>query len=202
MTNGNLAPPVRVRVAWPQNWQSVVVSRADDLLEELYAGQWPRMVRLAALLLRSSDHAEEVAQDAFVQIYRRLHKFDSAEDAVGYLRTCVVNGVRSVQRHREVVVRLQPPPPTAPAGPEELAVRAATDRAVLAALDTLPQRQREVLVLRYWSELSGKEIAEALGISEGAVKSHTHRGVAALRTRLEAGGLAEQGDDRREASHE
>lgn len=176
------------RRLWPANWQSDVVSRADQLLEDLYAAQWVRMVRLAALLLRSSDHAEEVAQDAFVQIYRRLHKFDTADDAVGYLRTCVVNGARSVQRHREVVTRLQPPPPAAPPGPEELAVRAADDRAVLDALDTLPQRQREVLVLRYWSELSGREIAEALGISEGAVKSHTHRGVAALRAVLEAAG--------------
>jgi len=166
------------------DWHAVQVSRADRLLAELYDGQWVRMVRLAALLLRSSDHAEEVVQDAFVQIYRRLGRFETAEDAVGYLRTCVVNGVRSVQRHREVVQRLQPPPPPAPAGPEELAVRAADDRAVLAALHTLPQRQREVLVLRYWSQLSGPEIAEALGISEGAVKSHTHRGVAALRAAL------------------
>lgn len=192
MTTSRLGAPARWAAEWPENWQSVAVSRADKLLEELYEGQWARMVRLAALLLRSTDHAEEVAQDAFVQIYRRLHKFATADDAVGYLRTCVVNGVRSVQRHREVVQRLQPPPPAAPPGPEELAVRADSDRTVLAALDTLPQRQREVLVLRYWSELSGKEIAEALGISEGAVKSHTHRGVAALRAALDG---QETGDE-------
>lgn len=161
------------------------MSHADQLLSELYDAQWVRMVRLASLLLHSSDHAEEVVQDAFVQIYRRARRFESAGDAVGYLRTSVVNGVRSVQRHREVVHRRQPPPPTAPPGPEELAVRADDDRRVLAALHELPQRQREVLVLRYWSELSGAEIAEALGISEGSVKSHTHRGVAALRTALD-----------------
>ena len=161
------------------------MSHADRLLAELYEAQWVRMVRLASLLLHSSDHAEEVVQDAFVQIYRRAKRFDTADDAIGYLRTSVVNGVRSVQRHREVVHRRQPPPPTAPPGPEELAVRAAEDARVLAALHDLPQRQREVLVLRYWSQLSGAEIAESLGISEGSVKSHTHRGVAALRTALD-----------------
>ena len=165
-------------------WQSERVSHADRLLAELYEAQWVRMVRLAGLLLRSSDHAEEVVQDAFVQIYRRAKRFETAGDAVGYLRTSVVNGVRSVQRHREVVHRRQPPPPAAPAGPEELAVRAAEDARVLGALHDLPQRQREVLVLRYWSDLPGAEIAEALGISEGSVKSHTHRGIAALRAAL------------------
>ena len=165
-------------------WDTDRVSHADELLEALYAGQWTRMVRLAALLLRASDQAEEIAQDAFVQVYKRANRFDTADEATGYLRTCVVNGVRSAQRHRDVVRRRPPPPDAAPDGPEELAVRAETGRTVLAALDELPQRQREVLVLRYWSELSEAEIAESLGISKGAVKSHAHRGVAALRGRL------------------
>ncbi len=163
---------------------TVGVSHADELLEALHAGQWAAMVRLAALLLRSNDQAEEIAQDAFVQIYRRANRFPTPDDAIGYLRTCVVNGVRSAQRHRDVVRRRPPPPEPAPDTPEELVVRAETNRTVSAAVTALPQRQREVLVLRYWSELSEAEIADALGISRGSVKSHTHRAVAALRARL------------------
>ena len=72
--------------------------------------------------------------------------------------------------------------------PDERALQAETSDEVMAALRRLPQRQQEVLVLRYYSELSEAEIAEALGISRGAVKSHSSRGVAALRQRLTAGG--------------
>ncbi|MGD7789520.1 RNA polymerase sigma factor [Propionibacteriaceae bacterium Y1700] len=165
-------------------WESDVVSHADDLLRELYDTHWVRMVRLAGLLLGSNDQAEEVTQDAYVGIFKRLGRFRSAEDAVGYLRTSVVNGTRSVLRHRTVVRNNQPLPDTAPDGPEELAVRRDTDTRVLAALRELPMRQREVLIMRYYSDASGPEIAEALGISVGAVKSHTHRGIAALRERL------------------
>lgn len=168
----------------PLGCDTVPVSHAEELLEALHSGHWVRMVRLAALLLRSTDQAEEIAQDAFVQIYRRAARFATAEDATGYLRTCVVNGVRSAQRHREVVRRRPPPPDPAPDGPEEWALRTETGRTVSAAVTALPQRQREVLVLRYWSELNEAEIAEALGISRGAVKSHTHRAIAALRARL------------------
>ncbi|MFW6597893.1 SigE family RNA polymerase sigma factor [Propionibacteriaceae bacterium Y2011] len=166
------------------------MSRADDVLRELYEGQWVRMVRLAALLLGSNDRAEEVAQDAFVGIYKRLSRFESADDAVGYLRTSVVNGARSQLRHREVATRLRPLPPPAPPGPEEVAVRAEDDQRVLAALRELPERQREVLIMRYYADASGPEIAEALGISVGSVKSHTHRAMAALRQTL--GQLGEQ----------
>jgi RNA polymerase sigma factor (sigma-70 family) len=57
-------------------------------------------------------------------------------------------------------------------------------RAVIDALAELPRRQREVLALRYYLDLSEREIAETLGISAGAVKSHASRGAAALRTHL------------------
>jgi RNA polymerase sigma factor (sigma-70 family) len=57
--------------------------------------------------------------------------------------------------------------------------------AVIAALRTLPQRQREALVLKYYADLSEAQIASAMGISRGAVKSHTARGMASLRTVLE-----------------
>ncbi|WP_432486378.1 RNA polymerase sigma factor, partial [Kineococcus esterisolvens] len=87
---------------------------------------------------------------------------------------------------RAVADRKRPLPDPAPEGPEERAVRSAEHRLVLAALDALPVRQREVLVLRYSADLSEQDIAEALGISRGAVKTHAHRGLAALRAGLRA----------------
>jgi RNA polymerase sigma factor (sigma-70 family) len=96
----------------------------------------------------------------------------------------VVNGSRSVLRHRMVADRkvLQPPPDVPSA--EQGAITLLERSAVVAALHGLPPRQREALVLRYYAELSQAEIASAMGISRGAVKSHTARGMSALRHML------------------
>lgn len=154
---------------------------ADTVLRDLYDRHWVGLVRLAGLLLGSTDRSEEVVQDAYVAIFRRLDRFADAGDAYGYLRTSVVNGCRSVHRHRAVVNRKPVPPDGAPALPDELAVRRESDEHVMAAVRTLPQRQQEVVVLRYYADASEAEIAETLGISRGAVKSHAHRGMKALR---------------------
>jgi RNA polymerase sigma-70 factor (sigma-E family) len=145
------------------------------------------MVRLATLLTHDASVAEEIAQDAFVALHGRWHRLSDPGAAQGYLRTCVVNGARSALRHRGVAERHREPGATAPAGPEERAVQSTEDARVLAALRTLPRRQQEVLVLRYWSDLSEHEIAATLGVSRGSVKSHAHRGLMALRSALSAG---------------
>jgi RNA polymerase sigma-70 factor (sigma-E family) len=160
---------------------------ADTAVAVLYTAQWPAMVRLATLLTRDASVAEEIVQDAFVALHGRWHRLADPAAARGYLRTCVVNGARSAVRHRIVAERHRQPGPAAPAGPEERAVQSTEDARVLAALRTLPRRQQEVLVLRYWSDLSEHEIATTLGVSRGAVKSHAHRGLAALRSALAAG---------------
>lgn len=166
----------------PRDWN------ADQAVRALFASHWQPMVRLAALLLHENATAEEVVQDAFVALHRRWPRLQDPHAAVGYLRTSVVNGCRSVQRHRQVEVRhRQPAAPPGP-GPEERAVAASEGRDVLVALRSLPRRQQEVLVLRYYSDASEAEIAETLGISTGAVKSHAHRGMTALRTALAASG--------------
>ena len=96
-----------------------------------------------------------------------------------------LNRCRSVLRHRAVVDKYLPkPPPDMPSAEHGLLVLAERS-AVLAALRTLPGRQREAIVLRYYADLSEAEIAAAMGISRGAVKSHTARGMAALRAELE-----------------
>ena len=158
---------------------------ADEAVTHLYAAHYRSLVRLSALLLRETATAEEVVQDAFVALHGSWRRLDDPDRALAYLRRSVVNGVRSVQRHRVVADRHAPAPLPAAASAEHGAMLALEHAEVLTALRTLPSRQREVLVLRYYVDLSEADIAEALGISRGAVKSHASRGMAALRLALE-----------------
>jgi len=162
----------------------VVPMTADEGIAALYRTQWSGLVRLATLLTRDASVAEEIVQDSFVALHRRWGQLADQRAAHGYLRTSVVNGSRSALRHRGVTERHRQPGPPEPAGPEEIAVRSTEDAAVLAALRGLSRRQQEVLVLRYYADLSEEEIAAALGMSRGAVKSHSHRGIATLRKLL------------------
>lgn len=159
----------------------------DDALVDLYRAQRLPLLRLAVLLTDDPGTAEDVVQDAFVALQRRWHAVDPAA-AVGYLRTSVVNGVRTLYRRRRVARRhLHVAGPGDDAPSADLAVLLTEEqREVVEALRTLPRRQREVLVLRYYVDLAEADIADALGISRGAVKSHASRGMAALRTTLEA----------------
>ena len=159
-------------------------SDPDAALRVLYAAHWGGLVRLASLLLGSTSAAEEVVQEAFVSTYRRWSRLDDPQAAGGYLRTSVVNGCRSWHRHQQVEVRHRQPGPPEPSGPAEVAAQRAEDATVMAALRTLSPRQQEVLVLRYYLDAGEAEIAELCGISRGAVKSHAHRGIQALRAVL------------------
>ncbi len=161
---------------------------ADTAVATLYSAHWNQLVRLAVLLTRDQSVAEEIVQDAFIALHRRWHRLSDPGAAHAYLRASVVNGSRSALRHRGVQERYRQPADPAPAGPEELALRADEDAHVLSALHALPRRQREVLVLRYYADLSEFEIAQALGLSRGAVKSHAHRGLASLRAALTVSG--------------
>lgn len=160
---------------------------ADDALEQLYAAHWRRLVRLSVLLVRDQGVAEEVVQDAFVAVHGRWGRLRDPEQALAYLRQAVVNRSRSALRHRAVVERhaARRTPSVDERGADGAALDADRRAAVLDALRALPQRQREVLALRYYLDLSEAEIAETLGISRGAVKSHASRGASALRSILE-----------------
>jgi RNA polymerase sigma factor (sigma-70 family) len=131
------------------------------------------------LLLADRGLAEDVVQDAFVALFRRW-PLDDPAGAGGYLRVSVVNGARSAQRrvalrrrHRRAERDDGPPADAETLLDEE-------HREVLAAVRRLPRRQREVLVLRYWSGLSEAEIAETLGVSRGTVKTCASRALAKL----------------------
>jgi RNA polymerase sigma-70 factor (sigma-E family) len=161
---------------------------ADDAVTALYVAHYRGLVRLAALLLDDVGAAEEVVQDAYVRMHGSWRKLRDPQAAVGYLRTTVLNLARSRLRHRQVVRRHAADPlPDAPSAEQGALDRLEQDRVVL-ALRALPDRQRECLVLRYYGDLSEAQIADAMGISAGAVKSHASRGMAALRAALEVSG--------------
>ncbi|MDF3045980.1 MAG: SigE family polymerase sigma factor [Ornithinibacter sp.] len=166
---------------------------ADDAVTELYAAHWQRLVRLAWLLLHDAGEAEEVVQDAFVALHAHWSGLRDPAAGAAYLRRAVLNGARSALRHRGVKerwaasVRGGPDDPGARTGPsaEESAVAGLSRQSILAALGRLPTRQREVLILRYYLDLGEAQIADALDISPGSVKTHASRGLAALRSGTE-----------------
>jgi RNA polymerase sigma-70 factor (sigma-E family) len=157
----------------------------DRAVTELYTLHYRALVRLASFLVRDTPTAEEVVQDSFVAMAGGWQRLRDAEKALAYLRQAVVNRSRSVLRHRTVVDKnLQKAPPDMPSA-EHGALVLLERSAVVSALRELPGRQREAIVLRYYADLSEAEIAASMGISRGAVKSHTARGMAALRAALE-----------------
>ena len=156
---------------------------ADGAVEQLYAAHWRPLVRLSVLLVRDQGTAEEVVQDAFVATHGQWHRLRDPDKALAYLRQAVVNRSRSALRHRAVVERhaMRESQRAAFSAPDGADSATGRREAVLEALRALPTRQREVLALRYYLDLSETQIAEALGISRGAVKAHASRGSATLR---------------------
>jgi RNA polymerase sigma-70 factor (sigma-E family) len=144
-------------------------------LADLYAEHRMRLVRLASLLVDEPATAEDVVQEAFTGLHRHWGELRDERAALGYLRTAVVNGSRSVLRRRRTARDYVPPHQVNARSAESLALLSAEHQAVVDALAQLPARQREVLVLRYYGGLSEAEISEATGISRGAVKSTASR---------------------------
>jgi RNA polymerase sigma-70 factor (sigma-E family) len=144
------------------------------------------LVRLASLLVDDRETAEDVVQEAFISLYRHWTGIRDPGAALGYLRAATLNLSRSRIRRRRRELSLVPSElqPVAAADVSAL-TRDATDE-VMRVLATLPRRQREVVVLRYYDDLSEAEIATTLGISPGSVKQHAHRALTALSQRLEA----------------
>ena len=161
---------------------------APRTLSDLYRDHRMRMVRLAVLLVDDPSTAEDVVQEAFTGLHRHWSGLRDEAAAVGYLRTAVVNGSRSVLRRRRTARDYVPPHQVNARSAESLAMLSAEHQAVVDALSTLPPRQREVLVLRYYGGLSEAEIAEATGISRGTVKSTASRALEAVARVMSGGG--------------
>jgi RNA polymerase sigma-70 factor (sigma-E family) len=164
---------------------AVVEWDADRAVTAIYSEHYRSLVRLASFLVRDNATAEEVVQDSFVAMHGAWRRLRDTDKALSYLRQSVVNRSRSVLRHRMVVDKNTPKPPPDMPSAEHGAIIQLERSAVVSALRGLPERQREALVLRYYGDLSEAQIASVMGISRGAVKSHTARAMAALRAVLE-----------------
>jgi RNA polymerase sigma-70 factor (sigma-E family) len=158
---------------------------AAEVVTEIYTGHYNQLVRLAVLLVHDVQTAEEVVQDAFEAMHLAWRRLRDSEKALSYLRQTVVNRSRSVLRHRKVVDMHAPKPAPDEPSAEHAALALLERSAVAEALRSLPLRQREAIVLRYYADFSEADIAAAMGISRGAVKSHTARAMAALKSILE-----------------
>jgi RNA polymerase sigma-70 factor (sigma-E family) len=155
-------------------------------VEALFREEYRRLVGLARLLVDDPAHAEEVVQDAFVSLHRNWDHLRQPAAAPAWLRAAVVNGSRGRGRRTATARKhLKAVEPSLAGGPDESAVLADEHRAVARALRTLPDRQRACIALRYYDDLTESEVAEVLGISVGSVKTHVHRGMAALAKALE-----------------
>jgi RNA polymerase sigma-70 factor (sigma-E family) len=165
--------------------RAAVVGQDEPLLALVFRDHHRSLVRTAYLLLGDAGDAEEAVQEAYFRVERAVQRSSSVDVALPYVRTAVLNVCRSGLRRRVVALRRPHDRPLDVASAEEGVLAGAEGAAVAAALRRLPARQRECLVLRYYAELSEAEIASTLGISAGSVKTHAHRGLAALSHLLE-----------------
>jgi RNA polymerase sigma-70 factor (sigma-E family) len=157
----------------------------DSLVAELFASEARSLVRLAAIFCDDREAAEDLVQEAFVRLHRSAHRIHDPGRAPAFLRSIVINLAKDANRRGLMSLRHRPSM-VQPSSVEHVEADAidATDREMLDAVRSLPERQRACLALRFYSEMSESEIAEALGISKNSVKTHCRRGLAALETAM------------------
>ena len=167
----DLPPPARALIA-PEPAEAVTA---------LYRAHALGLIRLAVVMLGDRGAAEDAVQEAFCGLYRRWHGLSDPGKALSYLRSSVINGCRSALRRRRRQASLDPSTGDAPGeSAEATALIGEEHRQVLTAIRSLPARQREALVLRFYLDLDEEEIAATMRISRGTVKSTTSRALAAL----------------------
>ena len=162
-------------------------AEARQAVSALYEAHAVGLIRLAVVMLGDRPAAEDVVQEAFCGLYRRWDQLGDKGKALSYVRSATLNGCRSELRHRIRNERRGSPPASraGTASAEHAALIGEEHDQVLGALRRLPDRQREALVLRFYLDLTEPEIAAAMGISHGTVKSTTSRALAALGRLLE-----------------
>ena len=147
----------------------------DATFQAVYARSYPGLVRLARVALDDSSLAEEVVQDVFADFYRCAAK---VQNTGAYLRVAVLHRAGKANRHHSVVRRHLLATRLVPASAE------GHDH-LLDAVHRLTPRRRDVVILRYYLDLSEAEIAMTLGIPAGTVKSIAHRALRQLREAIE-----------------
>jgi RNA polymerase sigma-70 factor (sigma-E family) len=152
--------------------------------DDVYAALWPRLLRTAYAVSGDLGVAEDAVHTAFAKAYRSWRRISRLESPEAYVRRMVVNEVlndRRKARRRHEITSDAPPDRAEVGGPDE----ALGDDSLWRAVASLPPRQRAVLVLRFYEDLSEQQIADALGCRPGTVKSQASAALATLRTRVE-----------------
>ncbi|WP_406438726.1 SigE family RNA polymerase sigma factor [Streptomyces sp. NBC_00631] len=157
-----------------------------DHLTETYRAHYRSLLGLAALLLDDTASCEDVVQEAFIRVHSARKRVRDPEKTLAYLRQTVVNLSRSALRRRILGLKLLSKPMPDAASAEEGAYDQLERRDLIKAMKGLQRRQREVLVLRYFADMTEAQVAETLGISLGSVKAYGSRGIAALRVAMES----------------
>jgi RNA polymerase sigma-70 factor (sigma-E family) len=161
---------------------------ADALVTTLFAREGTALVRLARLFTDDRNAAEDLVQEAFIRLHRSAHRIRDPERAAPYLRSILLNLARDHNRRGLMSLRHAeaPTPAASPEAPEDRVILDEEQAAVIDALEDLPARQRECLLLRYYFDLTEREIGITLDISPNSVKTHCRRGMESLRKNLEA----------------
>ncbi|MFJ8108829.1 SigE family RNA polymerase sigma factor [Streptomyces sp. NPDC096132] len=165
---------------------AVAAGTTVDHLTETYRAHYRSLLGLAALLLDDTASCEDVVQEAFIRVHSARKRVRDPEKTLAYLRQTVVNLSRSALRRRILGLKLLSKPMPDMASAEEGAYDQLERDSLIKAMKGLQRRQREVLVLRYFSDMTEAQVAETLGISLGSVKAYGSRGIAALRKAMEA----------------
>ncbi|MGW4564049.1 SigE family RNA polymerase sigma factor [Streptomyces sp. NPDC004561] len=165
---------------------TAVAGTTVDHLTETYRAHYRSLLGLAALLLDDTASCEDVVQEAFIRVHSARKRVRDPEKTLAYLRQTVVNLSRSTLRRRILGLKLLSKPMPDMASAEEGAYDQLERRDLIKAMKGLQRRQREVLVLRYFADMTEAQVAETLGISLGSVKAYGSRGIAALRVAMEA----------------
>jgi RNA polymerase sigma-70 factor (sigma-E family) len=175
--------------ALPRPGRVLAVVDSDDAViavGSLYQEAAVSLIRLAYVILSDQQSAEDVVQDAFCNLYRQWPRLDDPDRARHYVRASVINGCRSALRRQRVRSgRVQYERPAAAA---DVAVLGREERDdLIRAVDRLPDRQREALVLRFYLDLPDEEIAQVMGVRLSTVRSAIHRALGTLGRDLKEG---------------
>jgi len=167
-------------------WTSEELERRA-FVESLYHEEVTSLVRLARIFTDDRSGAEDIVQEAFIKMYHAAGRISDPKKSAAYLRSIVLNLARDQNRRGLMSLRHQDAliDRRHVEKPDEQVVRTESQSEVLEALDTLSPRQRDCLVLRFYMDLSERDIADTLSISPNSVKTHCRRGMEALAERLE-----------------
>ena len=172
--------------------EAIARARGGDL--DAYAvlvARYTLRAHRAAFLLGAGEEADDVVQEAFVKAFRHLSRFRVGEPFGPWLLRIVANETRNLTRSRRrraaLALRLADPDATVQDGPVDEVLAAERRAGLVAAVNALPDRERRVLVCRYFLDLSEAETAQVLEWPLGSVKSRTFRALNRLRGLLVAG---------------